>query len=395
MTKVTTPGNTPDFEVDLRELLNIFQTKPLNMNRLREYGRVYGFGNQFGRNLAWNAIVEDLRSDKFLADDFDTMKEKAAKLETKHNYEHQIYIDVQRSLFCLDYFENLPNEEIEYHRNNLNEMLQTFFSFYQNYHYFQGFHDVGTILLFTLGQDAGLKAMQKLAYIYFRDALKYPFEKSVTLQLQLILRIVHKFDPWFSDVVSSFYQDVPIFALPWMLTWFSHSLKDMSTILRIFDYLICSPPYSVIYMCAAVLLTAREKLLGSNEELDMTVLHSFFQHLEIPNVELLIATTIEMEKKCDIYKLISALETPFPDQSFLMPEKHSKTINKYYTHQLQRKSKGGLISMSQKQRPLWKQQIFVGLIIGLLLVLFTMLSQSIFVKDIISLSFQDKSSKLE
>ena len=56
----------------------------------------------------------------------------------------------------------------EYHRNNLNEMLQTFFSFYQNYHYFQGFHDVGTILLFTLGQDAGLKAMQKMAYIYFR-----------------------------------------------------------------------------------------------------------------------------------------------------------------------------------------------------------------------------------
>jgi len=38
--------------------------------------------------------------------------EKAAKLKTKHNYEHQIYIDVQRSLFSLDYFENLPNEEM-------------------------------------------------------------------------------------------------------------------------------------------------------------------------------------------------------------------------------------------------------------------------------------------
>jgi len=46
----------------------------------------------------------------------------------------------------------------------------------------------------------------------------------------------------------------------------------------------------------------------------MTILHSFFQHLEITDVELLISTTIEMEKKCDIYKLISALEKPFPDQ---------------------------------------------------------------------------------
>ncbi len=42
----------------------------------------------------------------------DLILEKAAKLKAKHNYEHQIYIDVQRSLFSLDYFENLPNEEM-------------------------------------------------------------------------------------------------------------------------------------------------------------------------------------------------------------------------------------------------------------------------------------------
>jgi len=75
-----------------------------------------------------------------------------------------------------------------------------------------------------------------------------------------------------------------------------------------------------------------------------------------------------------------------------MPEKHSKTINKYYTHRLQKKSKGGLISISQKQRPLWKQQIFVGLLIGFLLVLFTMISQSIFVKDIFSTTFKGNST---
>ena len=53
---------------------NSFIEIKLNLNRLREYGRVYGFGNQFGRNLAWSALVEDLQADKFLADDFATLK---------------------------------------------------------------------------------------------------------------------------------------------------------------------------------------------------------------------------------------------------------------------------------------------------------------------------------
>jgi len=60
-----------------------------------------------------------------------------------------------------------------------------------------------------------------------------------------------------------------MFALPWMLTWFSHSLTEMDAILRIFDYLISSPPYSILYMCAAVLLTSRKDLLKSNDELDV------------------------------------------------------------------------------------------------------------------------------
>jgi len=46
----------------------------------------------------------------------------------------------------------------------------------------------------------------------------------------------------------------------------------------------------------------------------MMVVQAFFQRLEIKNIEVVIATTIEMEKRCNIYNLISSLEKPFPDQ---------------------------------------------------------------------------------
>lgn len=43
----------------------------------------------------------------------------------------------------------------------------------------------------------------------------------------------------------------------------------MKTIQRITDFLISSPPYSIIYMCAAVLLVMKKDLLGSTQEIDV------------------------------------------------------------------------------------------------------------------------------
>jgi len=86
------------------------------------------------------------------------------------------------------------------------------------------------------------------------------------LILGLLILLIHSTSKRENFEKIIVFRGVPIFALPWMLTWFSHSLKNMGTILRIFDYLICSPPYSIIYMCAAVLLMTREQLLGSTEE---------------------------------------------------------------------------------------------------------------------------------
>jgi len=307
---------------------------------------------------------------------FDQLKKKAEQSGVKHKFVHQIHIDVERSLNSIDFFSNLTDKEIKYHRDNLEDLLQTFFTLYPNYSYYQGFHDVGTILLYTLGKDGAFRAMQRLAYFYFRDALKYPFDQSVTLQLRLILRIVHVFDPWFADTVSSFYEGVPIFSVPWVLTWFSHSLKDMKTIQRIFDFLISSPPYSIIYMCAAVLLVMKKELLGRTQDIDMAIVHSFFQHLEVNNVELLLSTTIELERKCNIYKLFSDLEKPFPDQSALMYAKHWAMVNKYYKHSL-REQASVYAKPEGKSHNHARRQIFASLGVATIVVILTLVSRKL------------------
>lgn len=44
----------------------------------------------------------------------------------------------------------------------------------------------------------------------------------------------------------------PFFATSWLLTWFSHDIKKMDIVARIFDVLLCSPPIYSFYLCAAV-----------------------------------------------------------------------------------------------------------------------------------------------
>jgi hypothetical protein len=44
----------------------------------------------------------------------------------------------------------------------------------------------------------------------------------------------------------------PIFALPWILTWFSHVTENHSLSCRIFDFLLVSHPLMNVYLSASV-----------------------------------------------------------------------------------------------------------------------------------------------
>lgn len=43
----------------------------------------------------------------------------------------------------------------------------------------------------------------------------------------------------------------PTCTIPWILTWFSHSLENINDICRIWDYLLCSNQNTILYVCAA------------------------------------------------------------------------------------------------------------------------------------------------
>lgn len=52
-----------------------------------------------------------------------------------------------------------------------------------------------------------------------------------------------------------------MFCVPWLLTWFAHSISDISKIWRIYDYLLCGESYSIIYLCSAFIVSTKDLLL--------------------------------------------------------------------------------------------------------------------------------------
>ena len=64
--------------------------------------------------------------------------------------------------------------------------------------------------------------------------------------------------------------------MPWILTWFVHSINEIAIITRIFDYLLSSPPHTILYLCAAFIRRSKNKLLMSHDVDDEGMLFAFF-----------------------------------------------------------------------------------------------------------------------
>ena len=120
--------------------------------------------------------------------------------------------------------------------------------------YVQGLNDVIGTLMLILGTDHALLAGERVCLHYIKDMLLSTFDEGMMPILRLILKIVKEVDPEVHKQISAVMQEVPGFALSWVLTWMSHEIKDLNNIARVFDYLLCSHPITPALIAAAVLL---------------------------------------------------------------------------------------------------------------------------------------------
>lgn len=72
-----------------------------------------------------------------------------------------------------------------------------------------------------------------------------------------------------------------LFALPWFLTWFGHSLNSYRDVVRLYDYFLASPFLMPLYVTVAIVLYRENDIF--KEDCDMASLHCLLSQVKIKN----------------------------------------------------------------------------------------------------------------
>jgi len=191
---------------------------------------------------------EKLDYNEFYSEEFYSNLKMISK---KKDYDYFIEVDVKRTM--ANYFFNA--DKYQNHLNglkiNLINFLKNFFILNKDYHYYQGFHDIAmyVYILFNYSETFAMQMLQRISEFYLKDYIvelnqneHFKFENVFKL-LNMMIRMRNKSIATFiNDFTSS---SDPIFSLPWIITVFTHDIKDFNLVLRIFDFVLFSHPYSI------------------------------------------------------------------------------------------------------------------------------------------------------
>lgn len=221
------------------------------------------------RKRVWPLLLDVDLTTKLTFDEYHTLGRKPNRFRTI------ISADVHRSLF--HYYDESEEFEKRQQRYKLERLLNAVVNYHEeDVHYYQGFHDIASVLLLTLGEALAFRCLCKLSNVRLRDCTKSTLEPVAEL-LNLQVPILVKLDPVLGKHVER--MDIPCyFAISWFITWFSHDVPHFHEACRLFDFFLASHPMMPLYIGAAGMQAARDDLLKLNE---MSELHNALVNLKV------------------------------------------------------------------------------------------------------------------
>lgn len=257
-----------------------------DLRRLRVLSVTDGLGTSAVRRRAWPLLVglsSAAGQDEWLR------KNYKVNLHRHADYD-QVVVDVQRSLWRFT-DDDATRERL---RGQLATVLHCVLCNHPHLSYFQGMHDIASALLLVLESERTTYfVMERLCMFHIRDACARNLNEiqSVLWLLFPLLRLLdHDVYAFVRQAHSIGSLTMPIFALPWVLTLFSHSLDQLATIARLLDFFIVSHPLMPLYFAAQLICHLRSDLLAL--ECEFPVVLKFLGALpeaQLPFDELIVA----------------------------------------------------------------------------------------------------------
>ncbi|XP_017857421.1 PREDICTED: TBC1 domain family member 20 [Drosophila arizonae] len=197
---------------------------------------------------------------------------------------HQVLLDVNRSLKRFP--PGIPYEQRIALQDQLTVLILRVIKKYPNLRYYQGYHDVAVTFLLVAGEEVAFAIMEQLSTTHFSECMQETME-ATQRRLMFIWPIVLFEQPELFHFLQRSSVGT-LFALPWYLTWFGHSLNSYKAVVRLYDYFLASPMYTPIFVTAAILLHRANVIL--QEDCDMASVHCLLSKLpdDLPFEDILV-----------------------------------------------------------------------------------------------------------
>ncbi|KDR79885.1 hypothetical protein GALMADRAFT_136469 [Galerina marginata CBS 339.88] len=288
-----------------------YQTKlkpqPLDWDDLREKSlQKGGFGE--ARVDIWPKLLhvsrakDDIPSKIFLVDE-----------EPPHQDERQIGLDTDRS-FVLYPVE--PKYDRETLQAALHKLLVSLFRKRPRLSYFQGYHDIVTVLFLTLPPELQLLCVEKVSLHRLRDSMGSGLEPVLGL-LRVTKNLIRLVDPDFAQVLER-NSPLPFYALSNLLTLFAHDMPTLPLIQHVFDYLLCRPPIASVYLAAAIILSRKKEVIRLEEEDEDGMIHSLLS--SFPNLVDDVQNDDAVEAEVSSWKIEESQDGRDDDNTFFKEE---------------------------------------------------------------------------
>lgn len=184
-----------------------------------------------------------------------------------HPEYHQVNMDVKR---CLKRFPpGISYERIGILQKELIKIILSVIAKHTDLKYYQGYHDVAVTFLIEVGQEKAYSIMEYLSENHLREFLMPTMDQTSYL-LWHVFPLLAKLNPDLEEFITNSGIGT-IFALPWLLSWFSHSLNQHIKVVRLFDYFLASPKEIILYVIAQLINSRSDEILKA--DCDMASVH--------------------------------------------------------------------------------------------------------------------------
>lgn len=239
----------------IKKIQEVLSSEPLDLETLKELAISSGGLLDDGlRKEAWPLLMGMGQEDP-------EIKKPTLEVVQGHRDYQQVVLDVKRTL------KRFPPGIEDSRRlvlmDQLTVLIIRVLMRHPDLYYYQGYHDVAITFLLVTGEDMGFRLVEKLSVTHLRDFMRPTMEKTNYYLTYLYPILENANQPLYECLEKSGVGTV--FCLPWLITWFAHTLSDYRHVVRLYDFFLASPDLMPMYIATAIVLQKEKELMADNE----------------------------------------------------------------------------------------------------------------------------------